>query len=345
MGYVWLRYIWKNPTDVEAVASPDWKTYRPIKLMVEFWDVFLCKKVNAKKYKKREFQGDMDNNWDMPIYYWITESKDITHLNKQMYYRKWKIFEKKKWILLHYLYEIKSDYLFGASGRCFYIDFNNIFSWILWFHQKYLSSLDVPPLNFDDILESFDQGELIICHEMKDRITWDKSLKITLLDWFFVLPEIIEQKNIYETQRAELLEQQNKGILKYWDICFNLNDRTLEIWHLRWKDAIKTIDSIHLLQTNLEKRTPTAIMLLYCIIEEANRWNFEIKDNLTEYKDSIERYRLKLWINNNKIPSDFATYLSSVRTLLKQGVSEYKITNRSTKSKILFKKIDSNKSS
>lgn len=135
-------------------------------------------------------------------------------------------------------------------------------------------------------------------------------------------------------------------LFSYWNIKFNLQKRTLEIWNKRWKHKITNIDKFRPTQSNLWNKTPTAIMLLYCIIMSATNNDFVIKDKFSDYRRYIDKYRLLLWINKNReLPANFDDYVSTINTLLELSQSGYEITHKKWSTPRMFRKAITNKSS
>jgi hypothetical protein len=117
------------------------------------------------------------------------------------------------------------------------------------------------------------------------------------------------------------------NIVKYWDISFNLHNRTLEIGIFNQERSLNNIDKTPEELKTLWKNTTTSIMLLYCIIRNVIENNsIEIKDTFWEYKKYWDEFSIQTWFKIKWNLSDFKTYISKARKILELTWSKYEIS-------------------
>lgn len=150
-----------------------------------------------------------------------------------------------------------------------------------------------------------------------------KSEKInpSRLDLLLIAKSVLEAV-IFDHSKSE------SYVVEYWDISFNLHDKTLNVGMMYWLKQIRDIDKTIKEFKSLKKNVSTSILLLYCIIRNINENNeFKINKNFSLYDDYIKQYefQLNIWFSSDKI--DMATYVSKLRKILELSSSKYTIRN------------------
>lgn len=152
-----------------------------------------------------------------------------------------------------------------------------------------------------------------------------------------------EHKKMYHAKRWKFLtdtesyfkEKISEYSQEYWissdisdyvftfdDIIFDFVHKKLEIWIFRWDKALDISIQTEINETNLYKKTPTAIKLLYAILMRVKK-NKIINIKEDTYKKDIWVFCSILWRSNRWF--DVFDYITNVNALLKTSLSWYSL--------------------